>query len=427
MKYFLSVLTILLVIFTGFIIYDINKDNSFDKIVVEDNSVVIDKYYIYGVHLNIEGRFDIDIAFDLVLYNGKSFFKTDYIYSDGVIKFSNNANDGFYLDSLGHGKYYLFLRTSYTDKDGEVSYKYYSIKNNTDYDSTEYYTMSEINNKIDINFNNKYETMSFIVKKNYDKNIYDVVVDAGHGGIDEGAYGNGYDEIDFTVEYAKLLLDKLNDLGYKVRLTWDSSKISSDKKINEYGPEGRTVIPNEVKAKYLISIHINSGVKSASGIEVYTASGINYDFARDIADNMVNYTGIGVSRNRINKFYDGVYTRNFTDADIVNSLKEYEEKGKNAYDVSTKSSYYYIIRETGGIVTSAYVDDRNDKVNYNFYYNSNVGCESYLLELGYITNGNDVEILVNKKDEYIKAIADAFVKNMERNKQEEKELIEVVS
>ena len=224
-----------------------------------------------------------------------------------------------------------------------------------------------------------------------------------------------------------MLLDKLNSLGYKARLTWDSSKVSSDKKINEYGPEGRAVIPNEVKAKYLISIHINSGAKSVSGIEVYTASGINYDFARDIADNMVNYTGIGVSRSRLNKFYDGVYTRNFTDEDVKHSLEEYAEKGINAYDVSTKSSYYYMIRETGGIITGAYVDDRNDKTNYNLYYNSNVACESYLLELGYITNANDVDILVNKKNEYINAIADAFVKNMERNKQEESEIVEITS
>ena len=428
MKYFLSVLALLLIIFTGFVIYDMKVNESYNKIVVEDDCVIVDKYYIYGVHLNIEGKFNMENdTMELVLYNGKTFLKTSYIYNDGVIKFSDNVNDGFYLDSLGIGKYYLFLRSSYTDEDGVVSYKYYSVKNNTSYDNAVYYTMSDINNKIDINFDNKYGTMTFIVKKNRDKDIYDVVVDAGHGGADEGAYGNGYDEIDFTVEYAKLLLDKLNSLGYKARLTWDGSKVSSDKKINEYGPEGRAVIPNEVKAKYLISIHINSGAKSVSGIEVYTASGINYDFARDIADNMVNYTGIGVSRSRLNKFYDGVYTRNFTDEDVKHSLEEYAEKGINAYDVSTKSSYYYMIRETGGIITGAYVDDRNDKTNYNLYYNSNVACESYLLELGYITNANDVDILVNKKNEYINAIADAFVKNMERNKQEESEIVEITS
>lgn len=181
MKYFLSILALLLIIFTGFVIYDMKVNGSYDKIVVENDSVIVDKYYIYGVHLNIEGKFNMENdTMELVLYNGKTFLKTNYIYNDGVIKFSDNVNDGFYLDSLRIGKYYLFLRSSYTDENGIVNYKYYSVKNNTSYDNAVYYTMSDINNKIDINFDNKYGTMTFIVKKNRDKDIYDIVVDAGH-------------------------------------------------------------------------------------------------------------------------------------------------------------------------------------------------------------------------------------------------------
>lgn len=428
MKYFLSILAVLLIIFTGYVIYSVNVDNSFNKIVIEEDKVILDKYYIYGVHLNIEGKFNIDdnSSSDIVLYNGKNFMTVDYTYRDGIISFSDNINDGLYLDSLNTGKYYLFLRIGNIDEEGIVKYKYYAIRNNTSYDDVTYYTMSDIGNKIVINFDNYYQTMAFVVGKNYDNNVYDIVVDAGHGGIDEGAYGNGYDEIDFTVEYANLLMDKLKKLGYKVRLTWNSDEVSSDEKISEYGKGGRAVIPNEVKAKYLLSIHINSGVKSASGIEIYTASGINYDFARDMANNIVNYTGIGVSRNKMGKYYEGVYTRNFTEEDVKKSLEEYAEKGWNAYNVSTLSSYYYMIRETGGIITGAYIDDRNEEVPPNYYYNSNMGCESYLLELGYITNVDDVDILVNKKDDYVDAIVDAFVKNMERNKLEKEEIKKII-
>ena len=428
MKYFISILAVLLIIFTGYVIYNASVDNSFNKIVIEEDKVILDKYYIYGVHLNIEGKFNIDdnSSSDIVLYNGKNFMTVDYTYRDGIISFSDNINDGLYLDSLNTGKYYLFLRIGNIDEEGIVKYKYYAIRNNTSYDDVTYYTMSDIGNKIVINFDNYYQTMAFVVGKNHDNNVYDVVVDAGHGGIDEGAYGNGYDEVDFTVEYANLLMNKLKKLGYKVKLTWDSDKVSSDEKISEYGHGGRAVVPNEVKAKYLLSIHINSGVKSVSGIEIYTASGINYDFARDMADNIVNYTGIGVSRNKMGKYYEGVYTRNFTEEDIKNSLEEYAEKGWKAYNVSTLSSYYYMIRETGGIITGAYIDDRNEEVPPNYYYNSNMGCESYLLELGYITNVDDVDILVNKKDDYVDAIVDAFVKNMERNQLEKEEIKKII-
>ena len=144
MKYFLSVLALLLIIFTGFVIYDMKVNESYNKIVVENDSIIVDKYYIYGVHLNIEGKFNMENdTMELVLYNGKTFLKTNYIYNDGVIKFSDNVNDGFYLDSLGIGKYYLFLRSSHTDENGTVSYKYYSVQNNTSYNNAVYYTMSD--------------------------------------------------------------------------------------------------------------------------------------------------------------------------------------------------------------------------------------------------------------------------------------------
>ena len=40
-----------------------------------------------------------------------------------------------------------------------------------------------------------------------------------------------------------------------------------------------------------------------------------------------------------------------------------------------------MLRETGGIVTGAYVDGRNKEFGKNKYYNSNIGVEAYLLEL----------------------------------------------
>ena len=184
MKYLLSTLAILLMIFTGLFIYNMQVNNNFNKIIVEDDSVIIDKYYIYGVHLNIEGKFNNynEEFMDLVLYDGNTFKKIDSIYDKGIIKLSNNINDGLYLDAIDSGKYYLFLRSSFVNQEGNTEYKYYSVKNNTKYDSTTYYTMSNIGNKIVIEFDNNYQTMSFIVKKNYDKDIYDIVVDAGHGG-----------------------------------------------------------------------------------------------------------------------------------------------------------------------------------------------------------------------------------------------------
>ena len=127
-----------------------------------------------------------------------------------------------------------------------------------------------------------------------------------------------------------------------------------------------------------------------------------------MAENITSGTGLGYSTNKINKMYEGIYTRTFTEKDIENSLNEYEEKELKPYDISTKSNYYYIIRETGGIVTGAYVDNRNAKIIANPYVLSNVGTEAYLLELGYISNHDNVNNLINNMDSYTSSIAKAI-------------------
>lgn len=65
-------------------------------------------------------------------------------------------------------------------------------------------------------------------------------------------------------------------------------------------------------------------------------------------------------------------------------------------------------------MTGAYVDDSNpEKVGVNPYYNSNIGNEAYLLEIGYISNSSDLEIILNSEDKLAKAISDAIIKEIE--------------
>ena len=64
-------------------------------------------------------------------------------------------------------------------------------------------------------------------------------------------------------------------------------------------------------------------------------------------------------------------------------------------------------------MTGAYVDDSNpDKVGVNPYYDSNIGNESYLLELGYISNSSDVKILNEEKNALARSIATAIAKEI---------------
>lgn len=404
MKKFLLVILILLLGFGGYLLY-INKfKEKIPKLEIQEETINIDELYIYGTHLNLHGNTVQGDGLQLVLYNGE-FKEISININDDEFNLSDKVNDGLYLEDIARGDYYLFLRTKETSDDDKVNYKYYALKNNTDYKETTYYTFSSTNNKIIINSEESYPTMMMHVKENTDDNVYDIVIDPGHGGMDSGANKNGYYESELTMELADLLYEKLKDTGLKVKLTRQDGELTKNEKLPEYGVHGRAVIPYEVKAKYVFSIHFNSNYYSSiNGLEVYTADNINYDLAKKLVKNITETTGIGYSSNKISKVMNGIYTRTFTESEIESSSKENEEKGRVPYDITTKSNYYYIIRETGGIVTGAYVDNRNEEIKANPYVKSNVGSETYLLELGYISNNTDLDNLLNNMDKYAEGI-----------------------
>ena len=288
----------------------------------------------------------------------------------------------------------------------EEKYRYYGIDNNTEYDETTYYTINNYNKKIIIDSEDRYPTMMMHIDKNKDDNIYDIVIDPGHGGVDGGANKNGYEETDFNMDIATKVRDKLVEYGFKVKLTHNKGQLKDTDRLDEYGPGGRAIISSEVKAKYLFSLHLNSSESSkVNGLELYTAKNIKYDFAKMLVNNITSLTGIGYSTNKINKIDNSIYSRNFTQSEVDSSIKNYEDEELIPYDITTNSNYYYMIRETGGIVTGAYVDNRNSKIAGNPYTDSNVGTESYLLELGYLSNEKDLNIMINNLDKYVEAIA----------------------
>lgn len=405
MKKFLIILCILFVIFCGFVVYDTYGKEEQVLLDIEEEKIDINNIYIYGTHLNMEGNYSLDTDSDLVLYN-EEFLSYEINVSGDKFNISNLINDGIYLDEIPVGEYYLFLRVKYIDENNEEKFKYYAINNISDYTEMEYYSMSNYNKKIIINNGNIYSTIMLSVTENKRNDVYDIVIDPGHGGMDGGASKNGYKESDLTMKIATKLKDKLENNGFKVMLTHTKDQLSLDEKLPEYGTNGRAVIPREVNAKYLFSIHLNSSnYTSISGIELYTADNINYDFAKLLVDNITSLTGSRYSNNKINKVYDGIYSRNFTQEEIDSSIKDYINRGLKPYDISTNSNYYYIIRETGGIATGAYVDNRNDKIVGNPFALSNVGTESYLLELGYLSNIDNLNNIIDKMDKYVEGIA----------------------
>jgi N-acetylmuramoyl-L-alanine amidase len=118
-----------------------------------------------------------------------------------------------------------------------------------------------------------------------------VVVDAGHGGNQSGAVYGGVKEKTLNLDIAKILNNKLKELGIVTYMTR-----SGDSSISLYSRSG---LANSKKADLLISIHNNAGLKKYTGsMTLYYPSSSktkgnlsSYQFASIVQKNMCETLG----------------------------------------------------------------------------------------------------------------------------------------
>lgn len=389
---------------------------------IETTKASLTEYIVYGTHLNIKGEINqklenvshVNLVFSYLDGTEKK-LKLDYEELDSKITFSTSdlINMGIDLEDLAIDKHYLLIEVEY----GKRKKNYYSIENKTKYDEVLYYTITKehSNNKINIKFDEyKHEKIntSYMVievkKAKLPKEVYDIVIDPGHGGSDTGAKYGGYEEDDLTLEYGKKVKKELEKLGLKVKITRDGTE--DEEKFGTqtvYDKNGRVNIVGLSKAKYVFSIHLNSitEANSQSGVEIYVPAKTDLTFAKLFAQNIVKYANTKYSNLEASyKVSDGVYARTFKDFEIEESIQEAIKKGYEPYNITTDTPYLYMLRETGGIATKAYVDGRNTGFGSNMFVNSNIGVEAFLLELGYLNNDEELQKLVNEKDNYVDGI-----------------------
>ena len=293
--------------------------------------------------------------------------------------------------------------------------KYYTLSNDSKNENIQYYTVTKNSqrNKINIEFLNKtykekeYEYLGInVTQAEMLDNIYDFVIDAGHGGRDVGEKQNGYTEADITLDYAQDLKTRLEELGLKVKLTRDENNSSNYTYTNMYDSNGRITIACESKAKYMLSFHVNNGNNALTGLEIYAPAKCDLTFAKTMAEKIVASGANTYSNNTGFKKEEGVFVWTFTKAMINDSMATANKKGYEPYNITTDTPYQYTIREVGGIATNAYADGRNTVYAPNKYYNSNQGIECYQIELGYIKN--DLEKMLYNREAYITAIVQSI-------------------
>lgn len=117
---------------------------------------------------------------------------------------------------------------------------------------------------------------------------YLIVIDAGHGGEDEGCSYNAVEEKDINLHLALSLKSKLEEMDFQVLLTrTDDSQLELEERVK---------IADEARADAFISIHQNSCQdKSAAGIETYyypTPEGDNERLAKLVQQYAILYTKV---------------------------------------------------------------------------------------------------------------------------------------
>ena len=409
---------ILLLLLVSFLLIGCGKekiDNPYyDMLLKTEKESFIDliEYNRYGKHLNM--KFETDITNPKLVLKDK---EQDYViplYKDGNYYVTGEyINAGINLDTIPLGNYVVLLKETTKNDKGEDINKYHHFKNATTYSNMEYYTMTRkdengenYNNTVDFAFDTfrEYNFLKIDVRRSsLPNNVYDIILDPGHGGSDPGAVNGKYHEADFNLKYALALKERLEELGLKVKLTRES-----DINIKTYGEGSRTGIPYETGAKLMLSLHQNSGNKYARGVEIYMAYGDNSHMAKKLADNIATRTSSGYSNNNINKVSEGVYLRVFTESDIANSTKQAAKKGWTYYTQKPNTTYYYFIRETGGYMTKGFVDGRNPDYEANPYINANYGVEAYLVEMGFISNKNNLQSLKDEEDNYLEGLVESI-------------------
>ena len=156
-----------------------------------------------------------------------------------------------------------------------------------------------------------------------------IVIDAGHGGTDGGASGNGIIEKDLTLDISKYMYDRFRELGIPVTMTRTTDETLSptqrvDRIMDAYGDE---------KGVIIISNHINAG--GGDGAEVIYALRNNATLANDIL------------------------------AELEKSGQNVREAFQRRLPSNTAKDYYFIHRDTGNntepvIVEYGFLDSTGD-------------------------------------------------------------------
>lgn len=128
-----------------------------------------------------------------------------------------------------------------------------------------------------------------------------IVIDAGHGGDDSGAVGNGITEKNLTLEISKYIYDRLKELGVPVYITRTGDETIEPKArvnriLNAFGDNKDVIV---------LSNHINAG--GANGKNVGKASSVLFTIGKKNFDLIMKFFFYTINLKKVDLFIKKVY------------------------------------------------------------------------------------------------------------------------
>lgn len=210
--------------------------------------------------------------------------------------------------------------------------------------------------------------------------VYDILIDPGHGGLDGGAQAYGLSESKEVLNFSLYLANQLETLGLKVKLTRTSdedpaSDYDFSLEASPYYSDGRITQVYDTQAKIMLSNHLNTtGSGTASGFQIYSSIFTDNALPLQISEEL---QAVGLTPSLLadeSTLSDGTFKK----SDRCEERLSWQTSCINALE-----DYFFIIRESGGQFTIA-----QKLVLYNNDYLEipRFGAQALLLEYLFIDN-----------------------------------------
>ncbi|HEU6437143.1 MAG TPA: N-acetylmuramoyl-L-alanine amidase [Nitratidesulfovibrio sp.] len=212
--------------------------------------------------------------------------------------------------------------------------------------------------------------------------VHTVMIDAGHGGKDPGAMGNGIVERNLTLKMARMVGERLRRMGFSIIYTRDSDVfVPLDK---------RTALANDKKADLFLSLHINANTDPRiCGFETYYL-----DLARSD------------SATRVAARENAVSAKSLSDLQFILTDLMLNAKTQESRDVAN------FVQDTalGRLRRDGFTAHDNGVRSAPFYVLMGARMPSVLVELGYCTNPDEARRL--NSDKYLATLADGIAEGV---------------